>query len=117
MCSGTAESPLVWVAMRRRQNLVNGGGEPGAAEVAVTVTDRYQRRGIGRLLVDAVWPAAVRAGLTTLVHPVEPTSRPALGLLGSLGVQLAFRDGLVKGRQRLPRQPVMDAERLGPGIV
>lgn len=48
---------------------------------------------------------------------LRPTSRPALGLLGSLGVQLALRDGLVKGRQRLPRQPVMDAERLGPGIV
>jgi GNAT superfamily N-acetyltransferase len=76
--------------------------EPGAAEVAVTVTDRYQGRGIGRLLVDALQLAAVRAGLTTLVCAVDPTNQPVLGLLRSLGVELAFRDGLVQGRQRLP---------------
>jgi len=85
--------------------------EPGTAEVAVTVTvtDRYQGRGIGRLLVEALWPAAVRAGLTTLVYLVDPTNRPALRLLRSLGVELALRDGLVEGRQRLPRQPLLDA--------
>jgi ribosomal protein S18 acetylase RimI-like enzyme len=76
--------------------------QPGVAEVAVTVSDRYQGRGIGRLLVDALLPAAVRAGLTSLVYLVEPTNRPALRLLRSLGVELAFRDGLVEGRQRLP---------------
>jgi GNAT superfamily N-acetyltransferase len=82
--------------------------EPGAAEVAVTVTDRYQGRGIGRLLVDALWPAAVRASLASLVYLVDPTNRPALRLLRSLGVQLAFRDGLVEGRQRLPGRPLLD---------
>jgi pimeloyl-ACP methyl ester carboxylesterase len=46
-------------------------------------------RGIGRLLVDALQPAAARAGLTTLVYLAEPTNRPALRLLGSLGVELA----------------------------
>jgi ribosomal protein S18 acetylase RimI-like enzyme len=76
--------------------------EPGSAEVAVTVADRYQGRGIGRLLVQALRPAAVRAGLTSLVLLVEPINRPALRLLRSLGVELAFRDGLVEGRQRLP---------------
>lgn len=38
-------------------------------------------------------------------------------LLDRLQVELALRDGLVEGRQRLPRQPLMDAERLGSGIV
>jgi GNAT superfamily N-acetyltransferase len=85
--------------------------QPGAAEVAVTVTDRYQGRGIGRLLVDALRPAAVRAGLTTLVYLVEPTNRPALRLLRSLDVELTFRDGLVQGRQHLPRQPPTDVPR------
>jgi len=37
-----------------------------------------------------------------LVFLVEPTNRPALRLLRSLGVELAFRDGLVEGRRRLP---------------
>jgi ribosomal protein S18 acetylase RimI-like enzyme len=76
--------------------------EPGTAEVAVTVTDRYQGRGIGRLLVQALRRLGVRAGLTSLVFLVEPTNRPALGLLRSLGVELAFCDGLVQGRQQLP---------------
>jgi GNAT superfamily N-acetyltransferase len=50
--------------------------QPGAAEVAVTVTDRYQGRGIGRLPVDALRPLAVSAGLTTLVYLVDPTNWP-----------------------------------------
>jgi GNAT superfamily N-acetyltransferase len=83
--------------------------EPGVAEVAVTVTDRYQGRGIGRLLVEALRPVAVRAGLTTLICLVDPTNRPALRLLRSLGVEVLFRDGLVEGRQRLPRRPLLDA--------
>jgi GNAT superfamily N-acetyltransferase len=59
--------------------------EPGTAEVAVTVTDRFQGRGISRLLVDALRPLAVRAGLTSLVFLVEPTNRLALWLLQSRG--------------------------------
>ena len=75
--------------------------EPDAAEVAVTVTDRFQGRGIGPLLLDALRPAAARAGLATLVYLVDPTNRPMLRLLRAIGVQLAFRDGLVEGRQPL----------------
>jgi GNAT superfamily N-acetyltransferase len=75
--------------------------EPDAAEVAVTVTDRFQGRGIGRLLLDALRPAAEGAGVGTLVYLVDPTNRPMLRLLRALGVELAFRDGLVEGRQRL----------------
>jgi GNAT superfamily N-acetyltransferase len=73
--------------------------EPGAAEVAVTVTDRFQGRGIGRLLLDALGDSATRAGVTTLVYLADPTNRPVLRLLRSLGVGLSFRDGLVQGRQ------------------
>ena len=72
------------------------------AEVAVAVADRYQGRGIGRLLLQALRPAASRAGLATFVYLVDPTNRPALALLRSLEVELAFQDGLVQGRQRLP---------------
>ena len=83
--------------------------EPGAAEVAVTVTDRYQGRGIGRLLVKALRSLAVRAGLTSFVYLVDPTNRPAPRLLRSLEVELGFRDGLVEGRQRVPDRPPLDA--------
>jgi GNAT superfamily N-acetyltransferase len=76
--------------------------EPGAAEVAVTVTDRFQGRGIGRLLLDALGVGAARAGVTTLVYLVDPTNLPVLHLLRSLGMGLSFRDGLVQGRQPVP---------------
>lgn len=80
--------------------------EPGTAEVAVTVADRFQGRGIGGLLLDALAAAAERAGVTALVYLVDPTNRPMLRLLRARGVQLAFRDGLVQGRQPLgPRRP------------
>jgi GNAT superfamily N-acetyltransferase len=88
--------------------------QAGAAEVAVTVTDRYQGRGIGRLLVAFLRPLAVRADLTSLVYLVDSTNRPALGLLRSLGVELAFRDGLVEGCERLGGRPLLDASS-GPG--
>jgi GNAT superfamily N-acetyltransferase len=80
-------------------------GEPGAAEVAVTVADRFQGRGIGGLLLDALTAAAERAGLATLVYLVDPLNRPMLALLRARGVALAFRDGLVEGRQPLATAP------------
>ena len=75
--------------------------EPGAAEVAVTVTDRFQGRGIGRLLLDALGRAAARAGVDAFVYLVDPTNRPVLRVLRAMGVRLAYHDGLIHGRQPL----------------
>jgi GNAT superfamily N-acetyltransferase len=75
--------------------------EPGAAEVAVTVTDRFQGRGIGRLLLDALGRVAARAGVGAFVYLVDPGNRPVLAVLRAMGVRLAYRDGLVRGRQPL----------------
>jgi GNAT superfamily N-acetyltransferase len=77
--------------------------EPGTAEVAVTVTDRFQGRGIGRLLLEALGPGAARAGLTAFVYLADPTNRPVVHLLRSLGVQLSLCDGLVRGWQPVNR--------------
>ena len=78
--------------------------EPDAAEVALTVTDRFQGRGVGRLLLGALAAAAANAGVGALVYLVDPGNRPMLGLLRSMGVELRFRDGLVQGRQPLARR-------------
>jgi GNAT superfamily N-acetyltransferase len=75
--------------------------QPGAAEVAVTVTDRYQGRGIGGLLVDALRPLADQAGVGSFIYLVDPTNRPMLRLLRRRGVALHLRGGLVEGRQAL----------------
>jgi acetyltransferase len=79
-------------------------GEPGTAEVAVTVADRFQGRGIGGLLLDALRPAAEQAGIGAFVGLVDPTNRPMLGLLRRRGVGLRLRDGLVEGRQQLHQE-------------
>jgi hypothetical protein len=39
--------------------------------------------------------------VVSFVFLVDPTNRPMLRLLRTLGVALAFRDGLVEGRQPL----------------
>jgi GNAT superfamily N-acetyltransferase len=75
--------------------------QPGVAEVAVTVADRFQGRGIGGLLLDALAAAAEGVGVAELVYLVDPGNRPMLGLLRARGVALAFRAGLVEGRQPL----------------
>ena len=67
----------------------------------MTVADRFQGRGIGGLLLDALGRAAVGVGVDMLVYLVDPTNRPMLGLLRRLGVELRYRDGLVEGRQPL----------------
>jgi ribosomal protein S18 acetylase RimI-like enzyme len=75
-------------------------GQPGTAEVAVTVADRFQGRGVGRLLLAALDRAAERAGVEVLVYLVDPTNRRMLRLLRGLGIALRFHDELVEGRQR-----------------
>ena len=79
--------------------------QTGTAEVAVTVADRFQGRGIGGLLLDALGRVAVGVGVDMLVYLVDPTNRPMLRLLRRLGVELRYRDGLVEGRQPLAGQP------------
>jgi GNAT superfamily N-acetyltransferase len=75
--------------------------QPDAAEVAVTVADRYQGRGIGGLLVDALRPLADQAGVGSFVYLVDPINRPMLRLLRRRGVALRLRGGLVEGHQSL----------------
>jgi len=91
--------------------------QPGAAEVAVTVTDRFQGRGIGGLLVDALRPLADQAGVGSFVYLVDPTNRPMLRLLRRRGVALRLRAGLVEGYQSLTGlgQFVASANRLAAG--
>ena len=55
------------------------------AEVAVTVADDWQRRGVGRALLDRLTYRARREGISRFTALVLSENRPALGLLEDVG--------------------------------
>jgi len=59
--------------------------DPAAAEVAVTVADDWQRRGLGRALLDRLTYRARSEGIRRFSALVLSENRPALGLLAELG--------------------------------
>ena len=58
---------------------------PAQAEIAVTVTDAFQRRGLGRLLTATLATAAAGRGVERLTYEIEPHNHAARALARSLG--------------------------------
>jgi ribosomal protein S18 acetylase RimI-like enzyme len=81
--------------------VIAGGGryivlQPGEAEVAFVVVDKYQGRGIGRALISNLTRIARAAGLRTLVAEVLPENTPMLQLFKTSGFPLSTsREGRV----------------------
>ncbi len=63
--------------------------DPTVAEVAVTVVDEYQRRGIGTLLTRTLSDVAVGKGITTFVNYVQWENRGAIDRLVAEGARVA----------------------------
>jgi GNAT superfamily N-acetyltransferase len=59
--------------------------DPSSAEAAISVTDDYQGRGVGRLLLEIVTGTAAAAGYTTLVTNVLRENRRMLDLVAEIG--------------------------------
>lgn len=66
--------------------------DPAAADVAVTVIDPYQRRGIGRLLLQALVLQAVEQGVTRFVGLVLVDNAPMQAVLRQAGARLHHED-------------------------
>ena len=82
---------LVAVAEEAGQKVIIGAGryvgvEPGKAEVAFTVIDRYQGRGIGACLVRHLIIVAREAGLHELIAEVLPENKSMLHLFQTCGL-------------------------------
>ena len=77
------------------------------ADVGVIVTDAWQRRGLGRLLVRSSVGRAAAAGATTLHLDVHPENRPVVRLLRERlpGAAVRFADGLVQFDAPIPATP------------
>ena len=58
-----------------------------AAEVAVTVVDDWQRRGLGAVLLSQLLERALQEGIRRFTALIDDSNTAMLGLLRSLGVQ------------------------------
>ncbi len=112
-----ASGQLVGVAryVRDRQR-------PQAAEIAVTVVDAWQGRGLGTVLLQRLSQRAAESGIGYLTAEILRTNKPMLGLVRQLGaVDLTSHDGgTVRAHIQLadPRDPVPvpGPGRLGAGL-
>jgi RimJ/RimL family protein N-acetyltransferase len=83
---------LVALAEENGQQSIVGGGryvvsEPGQAEVAFTVVDKYQGRGLGAALLRHLAVIARQAGLRELVAYVLPDNRAMLKVFEKSGLK------------------------------
>jgi len=83
---------LVALADENGQQSIVGGGryvvsEPGQAEVAFTVVDKYQGRGLGAALLHHLATIARQAGLHELVAYVLPDNRAMLKVFEKSGLK------------------------------
>ena len=67
---------------------------PGAAEIAFTIEDRYQGRGLGRHLRDWIIAAARARGFTQLHGEALVANGPMLRLVGASGYPCRLRHDL-----------------------
>lgn len=77
-----------WIRTRDRADV---------ADLALTVTDDLQGRGLGRALLVELCRRAVDGGVRHLTYSVSPENRRSSGLLASLGGRDRLTAGLVEG--------------------
>jgi RimJ/RimL family protein N-acetyltransferase len=79
----------------------------GLADVAVTVIDSHQGRGLGRRLLAALLDHAAAHGLRALTFDIHPSNQAGRGLVRSLGAQPAWSDGMLRGELPTPQRPAL----------
>ncbi|TDI51072.1 MAG: GNAT family N-acetyltransferase [Acidobacteria bacterium] len=72
--------------------------EIGCAEIAVTVIDEFQYRGLGTLLFEALTAIARSDGVEAFCFVVVPDNRPVRRILERLDVQLTESVSLLEGK-------------------
>lgn len=87
--------------------IVNSAAE---AEIAITVVDRFQRRGLGRALFDALAASARASGIESFHFAIEPWNRTVLRMLPGIEVGQDESDGMLTGRIALAEIPTSRQE-------
>lgn len=77
----------------------------GCAEVAITVVDRFQGRGLGRILFEILAAVARGDGVEEFCFSVHPDNEPVLRILQGIDTVFDPEEGLVEGRVALADVP------------
>ena len=77
--------------------------DPISAEMAVTVLDAYQKKGIGTLLLAVMYLRAIDVGVKNLLGNLLPENKSLITWLNSLHATSHYEDGM--HRMRLPVYP------------
>jgi GNAT superfamily N-acetyltransferase len=96
------ESHLAWGVTAAGQpvavgRLVRLAGSPEVAEIAITVVDEWQRRGIGKLLVGVLAEIGRSVNIERFAFEALPENEGIVRLLGRFGATHEFGDGIVSG--------------------
>ena len=87
---------MAWAEEAGRNVIVGGGRyvvvEPGKAEVAFVVVDRFQGHGIGAALMRHLAAVARAAGLQQLIAEVLPENKPMLKVFAKSGLPMTTID-------------------------
>jgi RimJ/RimL family protein N-acetyltransferase len=70
--------------------------EPEVAEMALTVVDRYQGKGLGAALLNILLVRAERLSVRTLRAVVLPENYRVIRWMGRIGATSVWRDGLIE---------------------
>lgn len=84
--------------------------DEGCAEIAVTVVDRFQRKGLGRALFDALAAVARADGIGQLCFEALPENLAVQRIFRGIPLQLDSGQGLVTGRVAIADVPVSEGE-------
>jgi RimJ/RimL family protein N-acetyltransferase len=79
--------------------------DPRTAEVAITVVDSHQGKGLGTILLSLITRSAIQQGIDAFVAHVLVENAPMLKLFNELGGTVTLEDaGVVAVRMPLPRR-------------
>jgi RimJ/RimL family protein N-acetyltransferase len=95
----------------------DGAGEPGRAEIAVTVEDAWQHRGLGTLLLRRLTKLALAHGYEHFFASMLADNRPALAMLQHMapGSRVSLDSGSYEATIDLRRPPVPVAPPVASG--
>lgn len=96
------ESHMAWGVTAGGQpvavgRLVRLATSPEVAEIAITVVDEWQRRGIGQILVRILAEIGRSVGIQRFAYEALPENKGIVRLLGRFGAIHEFREGIVSG--------------------